>query len=170
MYKQINNDQCIKPSTLPRHTINVGGDLNKIALDTAIGGCFGETISALTMINNSNKYKNIIDKFVYEIVMDEINHSSLAWITVKWIIDQQQTNDITIANQEWWFHQLLIRKRKTNINYNENYVYETVIPSILNKIWVKNNLNYQQIYHQIVNELKSHLSVVLGSTQYQCSM
>ena len=64
---------------------------------------------------NGIKYDNnhnILNKFFKSIALDEINHSSLAWITIKWMIDESVTNgiDIDVAKQEWWNQQLHSRK------------------------------------------------------------
>merc|ERR1719499_1535627 len=45
---------CVEYSAFPIHSVNIDGDYNRIALDTAIGGCFGETLSAMTYHEHLN--------------------------------------------------------------------------------------------------------------------
>ncbi len=54
----------------PSHVVNIDADWNRISKDVAIGGCFGETLSAFKMAKQ--KYGNVIDEYLYSMAMDEI--------------------------------------------------------------------------------------------------
>ena len=107
---------------------------------------------------------NIFNKFFESIALDEINHSSLAWITIKWMIDESIKNGINIdvSKQEWWNQRLNSRKNSKSATY----VYEQVIPSILSEfIWNKNGdivetNDYKILYNELVNTLKQHLNLI----------
>ena len=89
MYNMNKLESCIIYDRFPIHTFDIiGNDWNEISKDTAIGGCIGETISALSMIKQGREtYDNIVHDIVIEIANDEVRHAALAWIAVKWMID-----------------------------------------------------------------------------------
>ena len=147
-----NDELCNTPNKFPSHKINIDGDWNKIALDTAIGGCIGETISALTMEVGFN---NIIDEYIYSIAKDEIRHSALAWTAIKWMIDNNDGLDVDIADRNWW--KKLIEERKQNANLKEMDIYNNVIPAILNKLWL--DIEAQELYEAVQKELQSRLTL-----------
>ena len=160
------NKSCIVPDKFPNHEMNINNDdWNKMVMDVIIGGCFGETVSALTMMKR-HKIDNIkiIDKYLYEISLDEINHSSFAWIVIRWIIDQLTISDEfvhsnilhNISNKKWWYNQLNLYHDK-----DEYYIYKAVIPSIIEKvIFMNDDKDSKQVYDEIVEELQHHLNVI----------
>ncbi len=136
------------------------GDYNRISLDAAIGGCFGETLSAFETNFDYDFDIPLIKEYLNGIAMDEIQHASLAWVTVKWIIDQSK-DKVEVSDTQWWKQQL--SQRRESIANDYIYVYDVVIPSIL-KVLSPNNSelkedDYVILYNDIHQLLKNHLDI-----------
>eukprot|EP00487_Bulimina_marginata_P007183 TRINITY_DN27813_c0_g1_i1.p1 TRINITY_DN27813_c0_g1~~TRINITY_DN27813_c0_g1_i1.p1 ORF type:complete len:129 (-),score=25.44 TRINITY_DN27813_c0_g1_i1:289-636(-) len=74
--------------------------------------------------------------------MDEVRHSSLSWVAVKWIIDQTMER-VEVSDIKWWRQKLLAMKEGINNNNSNNnaiyeYIYNDVISSILDLLWAQN--------------------------------
>merc|ERR1712198_308783 len=114
--------------------MEIDGDYNRIALDTAIGGCFGETLSAMTYEDQLNiglkgmDIDNAVRQKFSGIAVDEVEHAALAWTTVKWIIGQFE--DTEVGKREWWTQELTKRDRASQSNA-ERIVYGELIPSMV---------------------------------------
>ena len=68
-------------------------------MDIIFGGCFGETISALKINDKYKKYHNyILNKYISEIIMDEITHCALSWSVIKYILDNNK--NLNISNKK----------------------------------------------------------------------
>lgn len=141
-----NEELCITSNDFPSHTINIDGDWNKIALDTAIGGAFGETISALTMEMTYDD--DIINQYIYSIKMDEIRHSALAWTTIKWMIDEGI--NIDVGNKEWWENEVRMRRGKT---IKEQEIIHNTIPLIIDELW--KDVTFKE-FHETVTKILSN--------------
>ena len=166
------DNYCFIPNVFPSHIINIDTDLNKIAMDTIIGGCFGETISALTIIDNqyNNNNNNNIDKYIYKIAEDEIRHAALAWTTIKWIINNNDNNydsNIDIIKSKQWWQQIQIIMTKNIKNENEEIIYKHIIPSIVDKLWF--DIGYKQFYEMVIDLLQSQLHEAKDSN-HECSL
>ncbi len=116
----------------PMHNIEIDGNYNRISLDAANGGCFGETLSVfVTYLNGYNSNNDKIQNYLYVVSIDEIRHASLSWVTVKWIMDKKGKN-VHVYDINWWKTQLeyLLKHSSDNNKNIEQYVYKYVIPSI----------------------------------------
>jgi len=149
---------CIVYNSFPSHTMNIDGDYNRIALDTAIGGCFGETLSAMTYQHQLNvdlkgeSDDSTVGQKLNGIANDEVEHAALAWTTVKWIIDEFEDTDI--GDRQWWTQEM--RKREiVSSDMVERTVYERVIPMILDKLFnsEETNVDYKGFYVEIKETL-----------------
>merc|ERR1712228_494190 len=130
----LGQDECVIFDVFPQHVVDIDGNWNEIAKETAIGGCIGETLSALNMIMN---------EYLQKMAMDEIRHSALAWVTVKWMIDNSPNNVVMdVKDEKWWNERLDLQKNG-------------VIASILDKM--KMEIGYKEFYKLIVSELQSYV-------------
>ena len=147
----LNERECVVPGPFPQHQVTVDGDWNRIAMDAVIGGCIGETVAAFKMMESVSG--TTLDEFVRQIAMDEIRHAALAWISVKWMIEQRQDivggDNMNVGNQEWWKQQIAGRK----LSSENVFVYDAVIPTILQMI--KSQRNHQELYSEIVDMMTS---------------
>eukprot|EP01084_Bolivina_argentea_P309124 534659_1 len=163
---------CIMYKEFPSHVIDVNGDWNRISMDTAIGGCIGETLSAFTYLNDDVN-DNMLNEYLNKIVMDEIRHASFAWVSVKWIIDHK--NDVNVADVEWWDRELVKRSNGT-VDYVQRKVYVEMIPDILNLIWntnqnnlcVEDNGYYKKLYGVIEDMMRVRLKTIRDNVS--CAM
>eukprot|EP01084_Bolivina_argentea_P263879 446810_1 len=93
------SNKCVNPSEFERHSIDIDGDCYRILSDTLNGGCFNECVSALKSAKQSivYKYDNLqpINKLLYSIAIDEVRHCSLAWVSVLWILNN---NNVNVSN------------------------------------------------------------------------
>ena len=151
---------CIVYDSFPAHTVNVDSDYNRIAIDTAIGGCFGETLSAMTYREQLNEdlkglaVESAVTRKLNGIAMDEIEHAAFAWTTVKWIIDQFEGTEV--GQREWWTRELRKRERTTR-DETERMVYREVIPSMVFRL-----LNAEGDYQSFYAETKESMVQSLG--------
>jgi len=63
------------------------GDLARLARDTFIEGCVGETVSALAATRASERTTGAPQKVWRLLAADETRHASLAWRTLRWALD-----------------------------------------------------------------------------------
>eukprot|EP01083_Nonionella_stella_P020140 55827_1 len=144
--------QCIVSSIFPQHEIQMDADWNVISKDAAIGGCIGETVAAFRMVEKA-QYGNVIDGYLYEMAEDEIKHAALAWITVKWMMDNAPNGiDLDVARKEWWSDVIL---RATS----DADVVGSVVSSILNQMWMDCK-DYHALYQLIIEELQLRLNAM----------
>eukprot|EP01083_Nonionella_stella_P036931 100728_1 len=140
---------CVTPNVFPQHSVNINADWNRIASDTAIGGCLGETTAALTM--RTQMYGNMIDDYIDEIAMEEVRHAALAWVAVKWMIDHVSDDvHMDVGSRYWWQYQIENGKQRVS-GVDGMYVYEHVIPLILEQMWVVED--YKEFYGFVVRTI-----------------
>jgi len=85
------------PSDFHPHSISIEPDLFSICSATAREGCVAETISSLRAASELEEETDPIVRSVLEtIINDESNHSILAWDTIKWCIERDQTMSIPL--------------------------------------------------------------------------
>ena len=97
-----------------------------------------------------------IDAYLYEITMDEIRHSALSWITIKWMIDNvKDTVSLNVSNIEWWRNNVLNKLQNDD---------KMIIFSILDKIWIECH-NYKLLYNQIVEHIR-----IVKSDKMMCNL
>eukprot|EP01083_Nonionella_stella_P032393 88680_1 len=152
----LDGERCVKPNVFPTHNIEIDGDWNKISKDIAIGGCIGETLSALT-ISDSCEDEDVLNRYMDGIAMDEIKHAALAWVTVKWIIDTHPHN-VDVISRQWWDNKLM--SVNTNRNQRYSYAYDNAIPSILDNLWGDIDAKiggYEAFYNTIIQQLEHDL-------------
>eukprot|EP01084_Bolivina_argentea_P131520 232129_1 len=154
----LNSEQCMISDVFPSHVVNIDADWNRISKDVVIGGCLGETLSAFKMIKN--KYGNIIDEYLYSMAMDEIKHSALAWVTIKWMIDNVEENNIDVGNVNWWKQIMYINKK--SVEEDELYVYNVVIASMLDKLWM--DYGYEEFYRLGIEHLSYHFKFIFNQS------
>lgn len=163
----MNGTQCVVPGPFPQHQVNVDGDWDRIATDTAIGGCIGETVSAFKMMESTSE--TVLDEYIRQIAMDEVRHAALAWTSMKWMIDQRHhldsvgDFDLNVGEQQWWTQ--LIAEGKASSENNQVFVYDVVIPQIQQML--ESRRDYQELYREIVEMLT--LAVKRGLSPEQCT-
>ena len=92
-----NNNKIYKPNNI-KETTYIHKNIFDILYETFELGCIEETISLYTMyyesknITQDSSFNIRLKSILNEIINDEINHSALAWTTIKWIIN---THNIT---------------------------------------------------------------------------
>ena len=150
--------QCAIPGEFPQHQVHVDGDWNRIAVDTAIGGCIGETVSAFKMLQRSNG--SIFDGIVKQIAMDEVRHAALAWTVVDWMIENHESRDLhlDVANKGWWASQSTEKGMDFDVG---SVIYDEMIHSIFGeiKVW-----DHQLLYSEVVELLTS---LILNASSLQ---
>ena len=154
-----NQNGCIRYKEFPSHTVNIDGDYDRIASDTAIDGCFGELVSALTFMNGQEE----MNGYLRTMALDELNHTSFAWVTIRWIIEQNGA--IQVANKNWWEQQILKNGNIESLTDIERHIYINVIPSIIDMIWNENGElrkidDYPKLYQSIVTGLVHQFNVI----------
>ena len=153
---------CVEYSAFPTHSVNIDGDHNRIALDTAIGGCFGETLSAMAYeqyLNVDLKGANIDDVATQKlngIAKEEVQHAALAWTTVKWIIDRYE--DTEVGKRDWWTRELGKRQRGSPTAI-ETTVYRQVIPSLVDSMF-NSDADYRAFYAEMKESIFQALQEV----------
>lgn len=75
------------PTALPSTRLDIVQNFTLLALAVAQEGCIDETLSALELaMDAQDESTTLVDRRLLEsISLDEANHASLAWRTVKWI-------------------------------------------------------------------------------------
>merc|ERR1711977_607755 len=102
--------------------------------------------------DTKRKEKEVVGEYLHAISVDEVRHASLAWIAVRWMMDQNvEGKAMDIADLKWWYIQLQSMHDGTETDRMKRYVYQHVIPSILDKIWMGTQ-DYALLYDE-VNEL-----------------
>jgi len=161
--------RCVTADAFPQHQIEIDADYERIAMDVVIGGCFGETMSALTMRErlhlHLNDNYNLLNSLIAEVANDEIRHSALAWTVAKWIIARHPR--VTVANREWW-HSMLTLKQAQNDEGHEHRVYREVMPALIDRLWsnVDRKTDDLSFYESIIQELQSNMN----SPRNQCEI
>ena len=150
-------NECVEYSAFPTHSVIIDGDHNRIALDTAIGGCFGETLSAMTYeqyLNGDLKETDIDDVVTHKlngIPKEEVQHAALAWTTVKWIMDHFEETEI--GKREWWTRELKIKEILSDDDI-EKAVYQRVIPKIVDRLFDGDSgVDYKVFFMETKREL-----------------
>jgi len=161
--------RCVTADAFPQHQIEIDADYERIAMDVVIGGCFGETMSALTMRErlhlHLNDNYNLLNSLIAEVANDEIRHAALAWTVAKWIIARHPR--VTVANREWW-HSMLTLKQAQNDEGHEHRVYREVMPALIDRLWsnVDRKTDDLSFYESIIQELQSNMN----SPRNQCEI
>ncbi|MCA9701549.1 MAG: hypothetical protein KC431_28775, partial [Myxococcales bacterium] len=74
------------PGALPRLPLRAP-DLARLAVDTFVEGCVGETVAALcARVAAAECREPVVAAVLAEITADESRHAALAWRTVKWAL------------------------------------------------------------------------------------
>ena len=144
--------QCVVPGIFPHHQVDVDGDWNRIAVDTAIGGCIGETAAAFRMIKSAEQ--SLYEDAVRQIAMDEVRHAALAWAVLDWMIEKSESHGdhLDVAREDWWSSQETLNGIAPEIGA---LVYEVLIPSILEEIkaW-----DHRQFHDEVLDTLTFFIS------------
>ena len=180
-----NNDVLYVPNGIYSHNITIESNIDIIGTHTINEGCFDETISVFIMYN---KYNNIhgngyifdrMKQIFNDIINDEINHASLAWTTLYWIINNNHNDsNYKVIRTQYWNE--LINKKLQNINIHniiksdeETSMFgvmnshelniirfntiNTIIPTLIDHLFdMKKELNLLDAYNQFVTIIKKH--------------
>ena len=145
---------CLSAGAFPSHSVEVSADWNAISRDAARGGCVGETAAALRM--TQEQHGGLVDVYVRRMAEDEVRHSALAWVSVKWMMDSAPSDvSLEVRDAEWWLRELKSEEKA-------NVVMQDVIMSTLSWV-VVSDADYRELYRSIVAELMSRLPVVSPS-------
>jgi len=78
---------AVEPSPLGRSSIRPGG-IERVAIDTFIEGCVGETVAAACVRRAANQaHDPALARLLHAIADDEADHAALAWQTLAWAIE-----------------------------------------------------------------------------------
>lgn len=141
-------EKCAMAGPFPSHQINIDGDWNRIATDTAMGGCIGETMAAFRMKERIDG--TLLDEYVQGIAVDEVKHAALAWTVVKWMIDHKEGLDV--ASEEWWNTPEVAHAQVETV-----FVHSDIIPSIRQQM--KAIADPHVFYHEIIQTMMGFMDI-----------
>ena len=183
------NDEILYPDEIHSHNLDIDNNVNNICIETINDGCFEETVSALIIYyqykniqsylhenDNNDSILTLLSDMLLTIINDEIRHSALAWIAVKYMtsistIDKKCCNDLLQSKVSTAQYSSSINMTKPNTIQASKFgilssktqkkitlqCYKYIIPDLIEYIFAPNNQSLQSMYQHIIEILKSKI-------------